>query len=112
MTSLLKTNFLLSCIKWILTIIASDGATYRICAFVEVENEMSDEETRDVVDNVKKALQEKVSDESANPERFIVSSEEYIQLHIAYIHLAYITAKSKLSFYINLGYYGYICTNK
>ena len=88
MTSLLKTNFLLSCIKWILTIIASDGATYRTCAFVEVENEMSDEETRDVVDNVKKALQEKVSDESANPERFIVScNEEYVHLHITYIHI-------------------------
>ena len=41
---------------------------------------MSDEETRDVVDNVKKALQEKVSDKSANPERFIVSCIE------GYIH--------------------------
>ena len=102
-------------IKWILIIIASDGATYRTCAFVEVEKEMSDEETRDVVDNVKKALQEKISDESANPERFIVScNEEYIHLHIAYryIHLAYITAKTKLSFYIAKRYYGYIRTNK
>ena len=79
---------------------------------MEVEKEMSDEETHDVVDNVKKALQEKVRDESANPERFIVScNEEYAHLHITYIpyihtyihtyiHLAYITPKNKLSFYI------------
>ena len=60
--------------------LALDGATYRTCAFVEVEKEKSDEETRDVVDNVKKALQEKISDESANPERFIVSCIE------GYIH--------------------------
>ena len=103
------------CIKWII-ILASDRATYKTCAFMEVEKELSEEETRDVVDNVKKALQEKISDESANPERFIVSCiEEYVHLHITfipYIHLAYITAKSKMSFYINLGYYGYICTNK
>ena len=40
---------------------------------------MSDDETRDYVDKVEKALQEKVSDESAKPERFIVShNEEYI----------------------------------
>ena len=40
---------------------------------------MSDDETRDYVDKVEKALQEKVSDASAKPERFIVShNEEYI----------------------------------
>ena len=51
---------------------------------MEVQTEMSDDETRDVVDNVKRALQEKVSDESAKPERFIVShNEEYI--HSVYV---------------------------
>ena len=52
---------------------------------MEVQNEMSDDETRDFVDKVEKVLQEKVSDESAKPERFIVShNEEYI--HLAYTH--------------------------
>ena len=47
---------------------------------MEVQTEMSDDETRDVVDNVKRALQEKVSDESAKPERFIVSHNDQSML--------------------------------
>ena len=43
---------------------------------MEVQTEMNDDETRDVVDKVKRALQQQ---ESAKPERFIVShNEEYI----------------------------------
>ena len=48
---------------------------------------MSDGETRDYVDKVEKALQEKVSDESAKPERFIVShNEEYIVSFPGFAH--------------------------
>ena len=53
--------------------VTSGVATYRTCAFVEVREEVSEAEIRNVFDNVKKALQEKVTDESAKPERFFVS---------------------------------------
>ena len=54
---------------------------------MEVQKEMSDDETRDYVDKVEKALQEKVSDESAKPERFIVShNEEYIVSFPGLVH--------------------------
>ena len=60
---------------------------------MEVQKEMSDNETRDVVDKVERALQEKVSDESAKPERFIVNCNE------EHIHSAYIAAKYLITMY-------------
>ena len=51
----------------------SGTTTYKTCAFVEVRKEVSKAESRNVFDNVKRALQENFSDESAKPERFFVS---------------------------------------
>ena len=53
--------------------VISGATTYRTCAFVEVRKEVSEEESRNVFDNVQRALQEKLSDETAKPERFFVS---------------------------------------
>ena len=53
--------------------VTSGTVTCRTCAFVEVRKEVSEAESHNVFDNVKRALQEKVSDESEKPERFFVS---------------------------------------
>ena len=52
----------------------TSGVTaYKTFAFVEVREEVSEAESRNVFDNVKRAFQVKVTDEIAKPERFIVS---------------------------------------
>ena len=53
--------------------LTSGVATYKTFAFVEVREEVSEAESRNVFDNVKRAFQVKVSDEIAKPERYIVS---------------------------------------
>ena len=53
--------------------LTSGVTTYKTFAFVEVREEVSEAESRNVFDNVKRAFQVKVTDEIAKPERFIVS---------------------------------------
>ena len=53
--------------------LTSGMSTYKTFAFVEVREEVSEAESRNVFDNVKRAFQEKFIDEIAKPERFIVS---------------------------------------
>ena len=53
--------------------LTSGVATYKTFAFVEVREEVSEAESRNVFDNVKRAFQVKVTDEIAKPERYIVS---------------------------------------
>ena len=60
-----------------------DGATSStLCAFVEVRKEVSKADSRDVYDNVKRALEK---NENPMPERFIVSHHEgynYLSLYM------------------------------
>ena len=53
--------------------LTSGVAAYKTFAFVEVREEVSEAESRNVFDNVKRAFQVNVPDEIAKPERFIVS---------------------------------------
>ena len=53
--------------------LTSGMTTYKTFAFVEVREEVSEAESRNVFHNVKRAFQVNVTDEIAKPERFIVS---------------------------------------
>ena len=55
--------------------LTSGVATYKTLnfAFVEVRKEVNEAESRNVFDNIKRAIQVKVTDEIAKPERYIVS---------------------------------------
>lgn len=52
---------------------ADDATPSTLCAFVEVRKEVSKADSRDVYDNVKRALQRNVSDENPIPQLIIVS---------------------------------------
>ena len=60
--------------------LTSGMTTYKTFAFVEVREEVSEAESRNVFDIVKRAFQVNVTDEITTPERFIVSQKNAILL--------------------------------